>query len=114
MHPSYMQRVMDGKKTAGDVANDFDKHIGRVPEGDCHSELEELAKRFRAAVRQRNDIVHAMPSSMGEQTNLVRLTQTRFVVWSTISLADVATAFEKLADDLALAHFRLVTPPTVA
>jgi hypothetical protein len=52
-------------------------------------------------------MLHAMPASLGEHTLLVRLTQDKFVVWSTAELLKAATEFEKLADDLDAAHFQI-------
>jgi len=106
-NPSYLQQTTGGKKTAGAVAQDFRKHIGLLPEGSSRSELEKLATRFTAAVNRRNDMIHAMPASLGEETHLVRLTQDKFVVWSKITLAEAASEFEKLGDDLYVAHHNL-------
>jgi hypothetical protein len=106
--PNYMQQALASKNPAGGVAKDFQKYIGKLPEGDGRSELEKLAARFVTAVERRNDLLHAMPASLGEYTHLVRLTQDRFVAWSTAALMQLATEFENLADDLYVAHHDLL------
>ena len=105
--PSYMDKALDGRKTAGQVGKDFKTSVDTLPEGHGRSELEQLATRFAAAVGRRNDMLHAMPASLGEHTHLVRLTRDRFVAWSTAELLKAATEFEKLADDLYAAHFQI-------
>lgn len=104
--PSYMQKALDGKKRAGDVRRDFKASIDNLP-GLLRFELAQLPIRFGLAVDRRNDMLHAMPASLGEHTLLVRLTQDKFVVWSTAELLKAATEFEKLADDLDAAHFQI-------
>lgn len=105
--PSYMEKFLDGKKRARDVRGDFKAPINNLPEGHLRFELPQLAIRFGVAVDRRNDMLHAMPASLGEHTLLVRLTQDRYVVWSTAELLKAATEFEKLADDLDAAHFQI-------
>ncbi|WP_425907601.1 hypothetical protein [Nitrobacter sp. TKz-YC02] len=102
--PSYMEKSLGGKKTAGQVGNDFMTHVDGLAEGPCRSELKQLAIRFVAAVSRRNDMLHAAPVSLGDYTQLARLTRDRFVVWSTAELLRAATEFEKLADDFYVAH----------
>jgi hypothetical protein len=102
--PSYMEKTLDVKKTAGQVGKDFKRSIDTLPEAHLRSELEQLAIRFSGAFSRRNDMLHAMPASFGEYTHLVRLTRNKFVVWSTAELLKAATEFEKLADDLDAAH----------
>jgi hypothetical protein len=102
MVPSYMELAMNGKKTAGSVAKDFKRQAETLPEGPRRSQLEQLAIRFAEAVVHRNDMLHAMPFSLGDQAHLARLTREKFVVWSTTMLTQVATEFEKLADDLSI------------
>ncbi len=104
--PSYMEKALDGRMTAGQVGKDFKKSVDTLPEGHRRSELEQLATRFAAVVGRRNDMLHAMPALLGEHTHLVRLTRDRFVAWSTAELQKAATEFEKLADDLYAAHFQ--------
>jgi hypothetical protein len=108
--PSYMEKALDVRKTAGQVGNDFRTSIDNLPEGHLRFELEQLAIRFVVAVGRRNDMLHAMPASLGEHTHLVRLTRDKFVVWSTAELLKAATEFEKLADDLYAAHFQTKPP----
>ncbi|MEH2474506.1 hypothetical protein V1281_004311 [Nitrobacteraceae bacterium AZCC 2161] len=108
--PSYMEKALGGKKTAGQVKDDLKKSIARLPEGSPRSELEQLAIRFAAAKDRRNDLLHAMPASFGEDAHLVRLTSDKYVVWSTPELLKAAAEFEKLADDLAVAHWRTKPP----
>jgi hypothetical protein len=108
--PSYMEKALDGRKTAGQVGNDFKTSIDNSPQGHLRFELEQLATRFVAAVGRRNDMLHAMPASLGEHTHLVRLTRDKFVVWSTAELLKAATEFEKLADDLYAAQFQTKPP----
>jgi hypothetical protein len=102
--PRYMQKALDDRKTAGRVSKDFKKAIDSLPEGDRRSELNKLAARFGAAIHRRNDMLHAMPASLGEQTHLVRLTRDKFVVWSTAELRKASGEFEKLGDDLYAAN----------
>lgn len=47
--PSYMEKALEGKKTAGQVKDDLKKSIAILPEGPLRSELEQLAIRFAAA-----------------------------------------------------------------
>ncbi|WP_316204533.1 hypothetical protein [Bradyrhizobium sp. SZCCHNS3051] len=109
--PSYMEKALDGRKTAGQVGKDLKTSIDKLPKGNRRSELEQLATRFVAAVDRRNDMLHAMPASLGgEHTHLVRLTRDKFVVWSTSELLRAANEFEKLADDLNAAHFQTKAP----
>ena len=108
--PSYMEKALDVRRTAGEVGKDFKTSIDKLPEGHLRFELEQLACRFVGAVSRRNDMLHAMPALLGEYTELVRLTRDKFVVWSTAELLKAAGEFEKLADDLNAAHFQTKLP----